>query len=75
MSCDTLFFIFYFSQVFLFIFVSVCIYMFLLHALKTFFALSTCLLKKLCPETCQLITYKYVYFETAADGECRSFTW
>ena len=49
--------------------------MFLLHALKTFFALSTCLLKKLCPETCQLITYKYVYFETAADGECRSFTW
>ena len=29
-------------------------YMFLLNALKTFFALSTCLLKKLCPETCQL---------------------
>ena len=49
--------------------------MFLLNALKTFFALSTCLLKNLCPETCQLKKYNYVYFETAADGECRGFTW
>ena len=49
--------------------------MFLLNALKTHFASSTCVLRKLCTETCQLKKYKYVYFETAADGECRSFTW